>query len=170
MSISEEAQRKQLKAYITRRIKNLPEGLKPGNRSREAARQVPAMDKIARILLAPRSFEPIPPMLHYGYPIDVKKFCDIAVKTGFTKKRHGENYSEEVAIWHTCCYISQQIGSECEIRIGFCSGTNVLLLSLCDNYEPCRKIDEILPKVQEILGVTEQPKWYLNHEHWRWRR
>lgn len=134
----------------------------------EVARQTPALKKLERVLREPYSFEPLPPMLHYGYAVEVEQLQDIAAHLGYT--REAEGYNRLTAMIKAINHITGEvIEHPAKLKNALCEGEFLLVVSLCTNWEPSERLDEVVPKLKEYLGETEDPMWYLDWEQWFWR-
>lgn len=77
-------------------------------------------------------------------------------------------YTTAAAIADALHHIEKQIKYKLELEQVWLEGDDILLLSICSNWEIPKSVRYALPKLQEILGETEGPKWYLDVEHSTW--
>ncbi|OCH89413.1 hypothetical protein OBBRIDRAFT_794275 [Obba rivulosa] len=160
---------KEYLAFRAQRVAKLPENLKPSApQTRENARQTSALKKLERILYEPFSFEPLPPIFHYGYPIKYVKLQEIAADLGYTPDAEGYN-SLMVTVMATNYITGNVLDHPAILTNVFCEGQTILIVSLCTNWEPRGSAKEAALKLKEFLGEVEGPKWYIDREQWFWR-
>ncbi|EMD33256.1 hypothetical protein CERSUDRAFT_98851 [Gelatoporia subvermispora B] len=168
--MSDEDRFKAYQEFRAERVAGLPDSLKPQKppHSLALARQTPALPKLERILRAPYSFEPLPPRLHYGYPITVDRLQELALGLGYTPEVPMRSDLKAVAkvMNHI---MGEVIEHPADLKLVYCEDKLVGIISLCTNWAPSARWKEIGPKLKEYLGEIEDPKWYLDMDHWYWR-
>ncbi|EMD33003.1 hypothetical protein CERSUDRAFT_108521 [Gelatoporia subvermispora B] len=161
---------KAARKYLALRVACLPETLKPGAPS-ELVRQTVPMQKLKPMLFEPLSLEPTPPRMCYGYPVDKKKCMRIA--RGLKQRVNIVPYTTSIAMYDAMAYMEKQIGHELEIENVWCEGSDILIFSLCCNWNSREELAvaaKALPKLKHILELTEDPMWYVDVYHPRWTK
>ncbi|OCH89414.1 hypothetical protein OBBRIDRAFT_794276 [Obba rivulosa] len=160
---------KEYQAFRAQRVAKLPACLKPtAPQTRRNASRAPALKKLERILYAPLSFEPLPPIFHYGYPVSSEKLASIAASLGYTPDMEGYNRLT-VAVDAINHITGNVIDHPAILKVVFCEGKRFFVVSLCTNWEPRNSAKEAALKLKGFLHEEEDPKWYLDGEQWFWR-
>ncbi|GBE84677.1 hypothetical protein SCP_0606560 [Sparassis crispa] len=150
-------------------LREIHPGFQPGV-SFALARQVPAYEELPPVL-KPTAFGPIPPIMHYGYLITFEQFFAIAaMQLGFSIELKDHAWSEDIAMHKVAQYIAGKVIHHPTKVAWVCvDRKRPFLLSLCTNWYPSQRLEEVDPKVREYLGIEEKGKWYLDAKQWQWR-
>ncbi|KAL6305468.1 hypothetical protein BKA93DRAFT_778347 [Sparassis latifolia] len=150
-------------------LKDIHPGFTPGAPF-ALVRQVPAYEDLPPVL-KPTAFGPIPPIMHYGYVISFEQFFAIAAtQLGFSKEVDGPAWSEDIAMHQVADHIaSEVIHHPAKVAWVCVDRKRPFLLSLCTNWYPSQRLEEVDPKVREFLGIEEKGKWYLDVTQRKWR-
>lgn len=128
------------------------------------------MKILPRILFIPLSCEPLPPMLHYGYPVAISRLMQISVDGGYTGPTWADTCGSVGGHLAAITYISESIKHDIDIPAAFVNGQERFVVSICTNWFPAKGVGEIVRRLKEFLGETEDPQWYVDTDKWYWRK
>jgi hypothetical protein len=68
------------------------------------------------------------------------------------------------------CLLEEAIGHTAGFELVWCEGKGLGFIALCNNFLRSPRLAETEPKLKELLGIEEPMRWYLDREHWYWKR
>lgn len=139
------------------------------------------IDRIPRYLIPRKELRILPPLLHYGWIIDLKRTFKLAKD----KYRAFYNYIDgpkKPDYFTTCSSVIRPLMHElgipydervsiCQINNGELGPTGIVLvtlgLSMGTNYTG-HIPEENAKKLRDVTAPSAELKWYLDYKHWQW--
>ncbi|OCH89417.1 hypothetical protein OBBRIDRAFT_826562 [Obba rivulosa] len=158
---------RRIREGVNRSITHLPHSLWPNaHQSFEVLRwQAPAFQAIPSILSNKYVCKMTTPRLCLGYPVSSQGYSRLECALKLDRRKAADR---GIAIDGVCRHIEQEIQHRVRRELVWFEGQDIWMLSLCSNWDMSRQLDQIVPKLREILGEGEDPKWYLDVWHSKW--
>ncbi|EMD33005.1 hypothetical protein CERSUDRAFT_99014 [Gelatoporia subvermispora B] len=167
--MSPERQQKAYRAFRAQRVANLPASLRPGRpQTDDVVRHTPALSTLEPVLYEPYLFEPVPPVLHYGYRVGPMRLRELAEGLGHISTTGTRRCPSASATLFVMSHIRELLNHDAELATVWCEGKEYLMLSISTNANQSNRLEEIVPRLQEFLGETGPPMWYLDSDDCFW--
>ncbi|EMD33000.1 hypothetical protein CERSUDRAFT_99009 [Gelatoporia subvermispora B] len=160
---------KRIRDEFDQRIISLPRSLQPDTPF-EVVRSASAITAIPSVLSHKCVFKKITPRLCLGYTVNQKKLAHLCQMCQIKYRAALSHTSRGSTLEHVRAHVEQRIGHSVRTEHVWLEGEDVAVLSLCSNWEMSKKLKESVPLFRDIVGGTENPKWYLDIWHSQWKQ
>lgn len=149
---------------------------------------MPPFTTLPHILIPRASSKCMPPIMHYGWSADIDFLFKYAQKHGLTRycqdyviKDDDDQNIQQINVVDECNsagdalrHIVERIeGSSPRRGVGLeaaIQSHDSIVVSLFTNYTlPYAPTHEFKRQLREKLGLTDEPKWYLDSLYWHWQ-
>ncbi|KAH9947888.1 hypothetical protein B0H21DRAFT_306755 [Amylocystis lapponica] len=159
---------------------------------RPALRKAPIYDTLPRSLIPSLQPKLRPPVMHYGWPANFKRLLEVAEELDLLvvvdlddlvgdpdgppediKRISVPTVDKYLTVDGLLEAAGEELPPSVRQRMRICRAINArlgVLVSLYTNYDLATPVsDEFVEWLQDFLGETERPRWYLDEELCYWR-